>query len=130
MDEYFLKRGAEAAKRQPTTVTCCMMCGTDVEFPPRSHDGDTKLCHNCGKKVELKHSIGVLCRFCYNQVMARERDIGNEFKCPVCGHVMELELSDINGSDQFMIIENPDLFGLDRVRYVDKTKEKAHADDR
>ena len=106
MDEYFLKHDAKAQ-----FDTCCMNCGTIVQFPVGAHDGDRVLCPVCGNKVELVKRLLVRCRFCAVQVGARERDIGNEFKCPLCGRVMKLELSDIDLSDGSMISAYPDLFG-------------------
>ena len=106
MDEYFLKHDAKAQRQ-----ACCMDCGAMVRFPVGVHDGDTTSCPVCGNKVELVNSLLVRCRFCGVQAGARERDIGNEFKCPLCGRVMKLELSDIDLRDCLMISAYPDLVG-------------------
>ena len=90
MSELFLKRDATL---QVTSM--CEKCQHDISFPMGSHDGDFATCTYCGNSQELRHTVGVFCPHCFQRVCGREKDVDNEFTCPVCGETYVLTLSDI-----------------------------------
>ena len=106
MDKYFLDRDKEFSYD-----VFCERCDTAVSFPLGSHDGAVKTCSKCGREVELRHAIGVLCRHCLRSVDARERDVGSDFTCPNCGATFVLTLNDIDFTDGQMVWAYPDLAG-------------------